>query len=105
MGMMHWGKLFRSRPWFDLIPDQKHEVVTAGLGEFQGMTILAAGRTPDGSTVIAYMPTKRTIKVDMSKISGAQAVAWWFDPRSGQVDRGGRLSDQRNTGAYSTCGG
>ena len=83
--MMHWGKLFRSRRWFDLIPDQKHEVVTAGIGEFLGNDYLAAGRTLDGNTVIAYMPTKRTIKVDMSKVSGARAVARWFDPSSGRV--------------------
>jgi hypothetical protein len=87
--MMHWGKLFRSRRWFDLIPDQKHEVVIAGIGEFLGNDYLAAGRTLDGSTVIAYMPTKRTIKVDMSKVSGAQAVAWWFDPRSGRATEAG----------------
>ena len=71
MGMMYWGRLFRSRPWFDLVPDQKHEVVTGGLGEFLGIDYLAAGRTPDGKTVIAYMPTRRTINVDMSKVSGA----------------------------------
>ena len=87
--MMRWGKLFRSRHWFDLLPDQKHEVVIAGLGEFLGNDYLAAGRTLDGSTVIAYMPTKRTIKVDMSKVSGAQAVAWWFDPSSGRVTEAG----------------
>jgi hypothetical protein len=72
-----------------LLPDQKHEVVTAGVGEFLGNDYLAAGRTLDGSTVIAYMPTKRTIKVDMSKVSGAQAVAWWFDPSSGRVTEAG----------------
>lgn len=31
MSMMNWGKLFRSRPWFDLVPDQEHIVVTGGL--------------------------------------------------------------------------
>jgi len=91
VGMMHWGRLFRSRPWFELIPDQKHEVVTGGLGEFQGLDYLAAGRTPDGGTVIAYMPTKRTITVHMTKISGAQAHAWWFDPRTGKAVAGGNF--------------
>jgi hypothetical protein len=89
VGMMYWGKLFRSRAWYDLIPDQKHEVVTAGLGEFRGLDYLAAGRTSDGSTVIAYMPTKRTITVDLSKVSGSQAVGWWFDPRNGQATAAG----------------
>jgi hypothetical protein len=85
VGMMHWGKLFSSRRWFDLIPDQKHEVVTRGLGEFLGLDYLAAARTSDGSTVIAYMPTARTITVDLSKVSGSRAKAWWFDPRTGKA--------------------
>ena len=89
VSMMYWGRLFRSRPWFELVPDQKHEAVTAGLGEFQGLDYLAAGRTPDGSTVIAYMPTRRTITVDMSKVSGAQARGWWFDPRAGKATAAG----------------
>jgi hypothetical protein len=89
LSMMHWGELFRSRPWFDLVPDQKHEVVTAGLGEFRGLDYLTAGRTPDGSAVVAYMPSRRTITVDMSKLSGVRAVGWWFDPRTGRVTTAG----------------
>jgi hypothetical protein len=89
VGMMYWGKLFRSRPWFALVPDQKHEVVTSGLGEFDGFDYLAAGRTPDASTIIAYLPTRRPITVDMSKVSGAQAQGWWFDPRTGKATPAG----------------
>ena len=89
VGMVYWGKLFHSRAWYDLIPDQKHEVVTGGLGEFTGSDYLAAARTSDGSTVMAYMPTSRTITVDMSKVSGAQAVGWWFDPRTGRATAAG----------------
>ena len=74
--MMYWGRLFRSRAWYDLVPDQNHEVVTGGLGEFRGLDYLTAGRTTDGSTVIAYMPSRRTITVDMSKVSGSQAAGW-----------------------------
>jgi hypothetical protein len=91
VSMTHWGRLFRSRSWYDLIPDQKHEVVTGGLGEFEGTDYLAAGRTTDGSTVIAYLPTRRTITVDMSKLSGANAQGWWFDPRTGQSTMAGSL--------------
>jgi hypothetical protein len=81
--MQLWAQLFHSRSWYDLIPDQKHEVVTSGLGEFKGLDYLAAARTSDGSTVIAYMPTSRAISVDMSKITGSQVKAWWFNPRNG----------------------
>lgn len=83
--MMHWGQLFRSRNWSELVPDQKHEVVTRGVGEFNGLDYLAAARTSDGSTVIAYMPTRRMVTVDMSKVSGGQAKAWWFNPHEGKA--------------------
>jgi hypothetical protein len=89
VGMMHWGKLFRSRQWFDLVPDQEHKVVTDGLGEFLGLDYLTAARTSDGSTVIAYMPTTRTITVDMAKLSASPVNAWWFDPRTGKATSAG----------------
>jgi len=33
----------------------EHEVVIDGLGEFNGLDYLAAARTVDGATVIAYL--------------------------------------------------
>jgi hypothetical protein len=82
--MAHFKSLFTSRNWYKLIPDQKHEVITAGLGEFNGLDYLAAARTDDGSCIMAYMPAARTIMVDLSKVAGEKACAWWFDPRTGQ---------------------
>lgn len=87
--------LFDSRPWSDLIPDDKHEVAVDGLGEFRGLDYLTAARTRDGGTVIAYMPTTRVITLDMTKISGKEASAWWFNPRSGKSD---------SIGQYPTTG-
>jgi len=91
VSMEVWGKLFRSRNWHDLVPDQTHQVVTSGLGEFNGLDYLAAARTTDGSTVIAYMPSSREISVDMSKVAGSEVKAWWFDPRNGNVTDTGRF--------------
>jgi hypothetical protein len=82
--MTRLKELFTSRPWYQLVPDDKHEVVVDGLGEFRGLDYLAAARTTDGATVIAYMPTSREITVDMTKVTGKEATAWWFDPRSGK---------------------
>jgi hypothetical protein len=96
VGMMYWGRLFRSRAWFDLVPDQKHEVVTSGLGEFNGLDILIAARAEDRSTVIAYLPTSRKVTIDMSRLSGSDAKAWWFDPRTGESSAAG---DFPTTGA------
>ncbi len=41
-----------------------------------------ASKTPDGSFVVAYMPTARAITVNMANLK-APANAKWFDPTSG----------------------
>lgn len=81
--MVRLKNLFTSRSWADLIPDVKHEVVLGGLGEFNGLDYLTAARTQDGGTVIAYLPTARVVMLELSKISGKRATAWWYNPRTG----------------------
>jgi chitodextrinase len=77
--------LFGSKAWYNLVPDQNHAVVTAGYGTFATSGSLGsndyatAARTPDGSLVMAYLPTVRTITVDMTMLSGP-VTAQWFDP-------------------------
>jgi hypothetical protein len=44
---------------------------------------VTAARTPDGSLVMAYMPTYRPITVDMTKLSGP-ATGQWYDPSCGK---------------------
>ena len=83
--------LFSSRPWSRLVPDQKHETVIDGLGEFRGLDYLAAARTDDGATLIAYLPTARAFTVDMTKISGKAARGWWFNPRTGKSTSAGKF--------------
>jgi hypothetical protein len=87
--MTRLKSLFMSRRWDELVPDVKHEVVVDGLGEFRGLDYLAAARTVDGGTVIAYLPTARPFTVDMTKISGKMANGWWFNPRTGKSDSAG----------------
>jgi hypothetical protein len=80
--------LFQPRRWYDLIPDQTHVVVTAGYGTFTssggvtGSDYATAARTADGALVMVYLPTNRTVMVDMSKLNGP-ATAQWYDPSSG----------------------
>jgi len=76
----HVGRLFRSRAFPKLRPDQNHNVLTNG---FQtGDTLALAGRATDGSTVIAYIPTSRTVTIDLRQLAGIAARAWWFNPRT-----------------------
>lgn len=72
------GRLFRSRAFYMLVPDQAHSVLT--LGFESGDTYAAAARASDGSSIIAYIPTRRAVTIDLSQIAGTSARAWWFDP-------------------------
>lgn len=86
--MTYVTNLFAKRRWFDLVPDRAHEVLVSGYGtESQNGNVndsdyATAARTPDGTLVIAYLPTPRPIAVDMSKLSGP-VRARWYDPATG----------------------
>lgn len=97
-----WKNFFSSLPWQNLVPDQHHETLTAGYGTFgsdeahfdpkqltarmdlsvSDSDYATAARTSDGCVVIVYMPTARTITMDMARLRGL-AVAEWFDPVNG----------------------
>jgi Putative collagen-binding domain of a collagenase len=99
----------RSAKVYDLIPDQTHSLNIGGLTAYFGNrserptglwklfayfkrftgfgsittnTHATSARTSDGSLVMTYMPTIRTVMVDMSKLAGLTS-ARWFDPTNG----------------------
>ncbi len=92
--MAHLKALFTSRAWSELVPDREHEVVVDGLGEFNGMDCLAAARTRDGATVMAYLPSARTFTVDMTKIAGKTVRASWFEPHAGKTEQAGEFPNE-----------
>jgi uncharacterized protein DUF4038/collagenase-like protein with putative collagen-binding domain len=85
----YWKTLFSAYPWYNLVPDQNHTVVTAGYGTFgtydtqvSANDFLTAACAPKGSLVMAYAPTIRAFTIDMTKLSGP-VTARWFDPANG----------------------
>src|SRR5260221_1555793 len=90
ISMMHLARLMRSRAWYDLVPDWSHTVVTAGYGAWGDTDYATAARTKDGGTVMAYLPTSRAVTVDMTKVVGTMASAWWYAPSSGTASKIGR---------------
>jgi Protein of unknown function (DUF4038)/Calx-beta domain/Putative collagen-binding domain of a collagenase/IPT/TIG domain len=78
----HLMTLLEARPWYDLVPDQTHALVTSGYGTFGDIGYVTAARTPGGELAFAYVPSARTITVNMSMMSGAVS-ARWYDPAAG----------------------
>ena len=54
-----------------------------GFGSIAANAYTAAARTTDGFLVMAYLPSSRTITVDMSKLASV-ATARWYDPTDGK---------------------
>ncbi|HXZ86816.1 MAG TPA: DUF4038 domain-containing protein, partial [Myxococcota bacterium] len=87
-------RLFESRRWFDLVPDDPPTLVIAGGGTFSdscanvlvdcmgGNDYVTAARTPDGALAILYLPAENAITVDLSRM-GPHVRAAWFDPSRG----------------------
>jgi Concanavalin A-like lectin/glucanases superfamily/Putative collagen-binding domain of a collagenase/Bacterial TSP3 repeat len=72
------------------VPDIAHTVLTAGLST--GDDRATAALTDDGATLIVYAPSRRTLRVNLDRLSGSNATAWWFNPRDGSVDAGTPLT-------------
>ena len=49
----------------------------------------------DGSFALSYLPTKRTLTIDLSKISGTKVNASWFNPRPGETVPTGSITEKK----------
>jgi len=76
-------RLLESRPWWQLTPDAKHELVTAGFGQWKQADHVAAAVADEGTLAVVYLPGSGTIQVALDRLRGP-VQAEWFDPTSGQ---------------------
>jgi hypothetical protein len=82
------SELFGDLPWFRLVPDDRHRILTTGYGTFSSdggvddSDYATLASTPDGKLAIAYLPTVRTISIDSSKLA-PNVTARWYDPSAG----------------------
>jgi hypothetical protein len=74
-------KLMQTLVWWKLVPDTKHEFVTSGYGEWKQVNYATAALAADGSCGLVYVPSARTVTVNLSKMKAA-VPASWFDPAS-----------------------
>ena len=90
-------QLFNSVPWWNLLPDQRHIIVTAGYGTNDAQVsgnnadlptltrtlnadnYVTSAATPDGRLAMAYLPAGGTLTVAMGTFAGP-VTAKWFDP-------------------------
>ncbi len=85
VSMDYLQRLFRSRSWQTLVPDFENKLVVSVHGTPGTKDHVASSRTSDGNTIITYLPSKRTVNVNMTTIRGALAKCWWYDPSNGKA--------------------
>jgi hypothetical protein len=85
VSMDYLQRLFRSRQWQLLIPDFDNHFITSGCGTWGKKDHVASARTSDGNTIIAYLPSKRSVTVNMTGIHGNMAKCWWYNPSDGKA--------------------
>ena len=102
------------RPWYDLVPDFDHAVVTAGYGTFNntnragGNDYVTAARTGDGRMVMAYLPSTgtgtRSLTVDLTKLTISSISAKWFNPADGTYRAIGSYANTNRAQVFTTPG-
>ena len=75
-------QLFLSRPFLELVPDQSVLAGSAGTGAAHQR----AARGENGRYLIAYTPYGEPVSVWLGMIAGEEAVAHWFNPRTGEAE-------------------
>lgn len=79
--MKNMKEIFEILPWQRMVPDQS---LILSKNPEDGSHILSAADS-DKKFVVAYTPTGKPVKVNMSEIDAEKVKAYWFNPRSGQV--------------------
>jgi hypothetical protein len=79
--MGHVRRLFTSRPFLDLVPDQS--VLAAASDSGAGHQRAARGR----DYAFAYTPLGHPLTVRLDAVRGPRVRAYWFDPRTGTSTR------------------
>ena len=76
----HARRLMESRPFLSRIPDQSLIIgdTFTGTGDH-----LRATRDTDGGYAMLYIPSGQHVRTNLTRLTGTNVRAWWFNPRSG----------------------
>ncbi len=81
--------LFAPLPWYRLVPDQTHRLVTAGYGTYTtegnatSSNYVTTAYTRDGTLAISYLPSGGTLTVAPTRLR-RPVQARWYDPTDGR---------------------
>lgn len=80
--MKYFRSFFTSHKWYELKPDFDRRILTGGYEE--GTEMATAAATPDGGFAVIYMPSERTVTLDLARLKHGMKIEW-FDPVNGEI--------------------
>lgn len=80
----HLRALFDSLPWTELVPDLDQRLIAAGGGSFGNSDHVSIAATRDRSLTVVYVPSPRTLELDLG-LSTGQVTVSWYDPTAGSL--------------------
>lgn len=79
--MVHVRSILNQAKWSMLVPDLSNTYLAGGLST--GDTRAVAAVASDGSAALAYVPTQRSITINLPRLAGPRVSLKWFDPSNG----------------------
>lgn len=87
--MTYFSKIMGALPWYLFKADTTSQVLVEGRGKFGGDDYATVGVLPNYRMAAIYLPTGRSIQVNVEKINGTSIRALWISPRTNKRWIGG----------------
>jgi len=87
-------KIFNNLPWYLFRPDSTDEILVEGRGTIGNDDYGVVSVLPNNRMAAIYLPTSRTVKVNVGKINGTNIRALWINPQTNKRFIGGYFKPQ-----------
>jgi hypothetical protein len=87
-------KIFSALPWYLFRPDATDDFLVEGRGGYGSDDYGSVAVLPNYRMAVIYLPTSRTVKINVEKIKGTSIRALWISPRTNKRWIGGYFKPQ-----------
>ena len=83
LSLVHLRTLLEGLRWWELLPERPGTLLIRGAGLIASNDYAVAARRADGHVAVAYLPSHRTLEVDLGRLPSGEVRVRWFNPRDG----------------------
>jgi hypothetical protein len=90
--LAHFSKILKGLPWDLMQPDGDINILTDSLDRIEVSTCYLSNRR----LAMLYIPSSKTIPLDLTALNGKKFIAVWYSPRTGKRWPGGEIEHTEN---------